>query len=155
MINLPQHRSSGKAKEYVTNFSVPFRVIVIAVLCVGVLLGNESNLPLVCSSQWLVMGGVSYLLFVHLNPSTGALGGLMSSLHIISLLPQLYSRLTEYPPFPILSVAMGVYLSLLSASRLVVGGMAILAYVVLVGVVFQWYGLRKWLPVGQELGMFT
>ena len=129
-----------------------YRILVIAAFSGGVLLGNESNLLLICSYQWLIMGGIGYLLFVYCNTSTAALGLLLISLHIMSLLPQLYSRLTDYNPSTVLPVAIVVYLCLLFISRVDVGGVKLSTFVVLVGVVFQWYGLRKWLPLGQELG---
>ncbi|XP_019861629.1 PREDICTED: uncharacterized protein LOC109590141 [Amphimedon queenslandica] len=71
----------------------------------------------------------------------------------MSLLPQLYSRLTEYTPATVLPVAIVTYLCLLLISRVDVGGVKFSMFVVLVGVIFQWYGLRKWLPLGVELGI--
>lgn len=131
--------------------SLCIRVLLVVMLCVGMLLGNDNNLPLICSLQWLIMGLLSYFMFLYFISSSAVIGGLMTFFHLMTLWPQLYYRLTECIPSVVLPVAMVTYLMALFVSRVYVG-VGVLKYAVVCAMILQWYGLRRWLPLGVRLG---
>jgi hypothetical protein len=126
--------------------------LLVGVVCLGMLLGNETNLDLICSIQWLIVGVASYLVMVYTKAITSIFGSLMMSLHVVSTWPQVYHRAIEGPPTHVLPVAMVTYIVAMVTSQAVIFGMSFMNFAVIVAMAMEWVGLHKWLPVGLRLG---
>ena len=131
------------------------RVFIIIALSTGLLLGNERNLQLLCSSQWLTVGILGYLVLTQLSAMTSLLGGLLLSVHLSSLWSQLYHRLTETQPYKGLPVAMVTYIALLQIASCQLINFNFLEWTLLLAILFQWFVLRKWLTDGMKLRTIT
>ena len=131
-------------------------MLILVSICLGTLLGiDEYNLHLLCSTQWLFVGVVSYLVFTFMVSLTAAFGGLVSLLHITSIWPQVYYRVTNHPrpSHRALFVAVATHSTLVCTSRIIVAGVVPLVDIVVVmAMATQWVGLRKWYSVGLSMG---
>ena len=129
-----------------------YRSIVIFCLCFGFSFSIEKNLHFVTSSQWLSIGVISYLVLIASNGPASYLGGLVLTIHLSGLWPQLYCRVAEVEPYKVLPVAIVTYISLIKLGSLELLNFTISEGLFLPAMIVQWYTLRKWVGFGLKVG---
>ena len=126
-----------------------FSCLVVLSMCFGISCGIERNIQFLASSQWLVVGMISFFLFLSGHTFYSFTGAVILTVYISGAWPLLTVILKES-----LSVLIGffVYIFFVKISCYDLLWWPVSQWLLLPAIILQWIALKKWMEFGIQTG---